>query len=161
MTREIPLTQGKFAVVDDEDYERVMQYTWSYWRGYATRWVSPHTSSSRHRSMHRFILDAPPGRFVDHKNGDTLDNTRGNLRFATRQENGQNRAPGNGGSSTFKGVSWNRQRRKWASQIGVAGTRRHLGWFTDEKEAARVYDAAARELFGEFARLNFPEGGAG
>lgn len=98
--------------------------------------------------MHREIVDAPE---VDHRNGDRVDNRRANLRAATHLQNCQNARPK--GQSRFKGVS--RYRERWHARIKVPGRRIDLGSFHDEESAARAYDVAAREHFGEFARLNF------
>jgi hypothetical protein len=93
---------------------------------------------------------------IDHRNRDPLDNRRRNLRKASTAQNGANKPPLAGGSSAFKGVSWDREVSKWQVNIGVDGRARKIGRFTDEVAAARAYDAAALELHGEFAWLNFP-----
>jgi hypothetical protein len=106
--------------------------------------------------MHRQIMQAPAGLDVDHINGDRLDNQRGNLRIATRQQNCWNTTKRKGNyTSPYKGVSW--RRGQWAAYITVSNRQRPLGKFADPIEAARAYDCAAREMFGEFAYLNFPE----
>jgi len=104
--------------------------------------------------MHRAILNAPPRMDVDHINGNGLNNTRENLRLCTRSQNMMNQRL-KGGTSRFRGVSWLKGGAKWHAQVRANGKRLHLGLFTDETEAAMAYDAAARELFGDFARLNF------
>lgn len=110
------------------------------------------------RYLHRVIMNPPLGVEVDHINGNTLDNRRCNLRFATRAEQNYNRGPRRGLSSKYKGVHWYKRDQKWQSQIKKGQKRVHLGYFDDEIKAARTYDKAARILFKEFARLNFPEG---
>jgi hypothetical protein len=110
--------------------------------------------------LHRFILGAAPGTMIDHKNGNGLDCTRENLRLATRSQNQHNagrRMYAGARSSRFKGVHWHRVTGKWVAQIMAARKYHYLGLFIDEEQAARAYDAAARELHGEFAQLNFPE----
>lgn len=153
MTREIPLSRGKVALVDDADYERLNQWKWHYnaSTGYAARrdW-----QARRYVLMHRVILDAPAGRAVDHINGDGLDNRRANLRLATAAQNGHNRRAQAGATSRFKGVSFYGNRHH--ARIFVAGHNLYLGPFTDERTAARVYDYAARQHYGEYACLNLP-----
>lgn len=107
------------------------------------------------RRFHRVIMSAPSGMQVDHINGNTLDNRRCNLRICTSAENGRNRKPRKGGSSGYKGVCWNKPAQKWQARIMVGGKSISLGYFDDEVEAARAYDAAACEFHGDFARLNF------
>lgn len=105
----------------------------------------------------RLIMGAQPFQIVDHVNGDKLDNRRSNLRFANKQENNANRRKNAGCSSRFKGVCLHTKNRNWNAYIKKDGKRKHIGCFQDEEAAARAYDAAARELFGEFAHLNFPD----
>lgn len=161
-TREIPLTQGKVALVDADDYERLAQFNWyalySPSGFYAVR-KSPTVNGKRTMIiMARVILDAESGLMVDHISGDTLDNRRSNLRFATRAENGANRISGTRlTSSCYKGVTWNAKQSKWQAQICANGKKTYLGIFADEIAAAHAYDTAARTHFKEFARPNFTE----
>lgn len=159
--KKISLSQGKVALIDNEDYKRVGQRRWyanckgAQWyaggkiRQKDGRWIDQY--------MHRVIMNAQPGQEIDHKNGDGLDNRRANLRFATRSENKRNRSKPKwkNVSSRFKGVSWLKQNRKWEAYIQENGRKRYLGLFTVEHEAALAYDRAAKEFFGEFARPNF------
>jgi hypothetical protein len=92
---------------------------------------------------------------VDHINGDTLDNTRKNLRPATKSQNAMNSVKRSAASSKFKGVSWHKQHKKWVTRITLGGRCHHVGLFHLEEDAARAYDCAASKMFGEFARLNF------
>lgn len=154
MTSEIPLTQGKVAIVDDEDVERVLASgKWGASRR-ADTWYACRDGPRPRRLkvyMHRVVLGlGPDDPDVDHVDGDGLNNRRSNLRLATASQNlGNQRARAH--SSRFKGVYRNKQGR-WQTQISVEGVKRHLGTFDTEEEAGSVYDAAARSLFGEFAR---------
>lgn len=155
--KEIPLTQGKAAIVDDEDFEWLSQWKWSARKDrsiwYAVRWQKGRMNGKRILLlMHREILHPPIGMETDHKDGNGLNNQRSNLRTATNSQNQQN-AKHRKGLSTFKGVSWHVG--KWQSQIRVEGKRLHLGRFSSETEAAFAYDQAAKRYFGEFARTNF------
>lgn len=145
MTKKIYLSGevglGKFAIVDDEDYDYLSQYNWLYNLGYA-----------RHKRiyMHRMILNAPKGVFVDHKNLDKLDNRRDNLRLCNSCGNVSNRKKRIGPySSMYKGVCFDKRVGKWKAEIKA-----HLGYFCSEVEAAKAYNNAAIINYGEFARLN-------
>jgi hypothetical protein len=155
MTKTINLTNNKGqAIVDDADFEWLNKYKWRLSNaGYADRntFISGQASISMHRQI--LGLEYGDGKECDHINGDRLDNRRENLRIVTRQQNSWNRIKSVGCTSQYKGVHWSARNKKWKSAI----RRKHLGTFTDEADAARAYDAAARELFGEFAHLNFPD----
>jgi hypothetical protein len=108
--------------------------------------------------LNRVIMDAPPGLLVDHRNGNTLDNRRTNLRLATCSQNRINsQRDKSKTSSRYVGVSLEKGRGKWLAYISYNGKRIHLGRFDNELDAARAYDLAAVKYHGEFARLNFPE----
>ena len=114
----------------------------------------------RFELLHRTILglrSRDPN--VDHRSGDGTDNRRVNLRRATQQQNVRN-TRGRGGSSRYKGVCWDRARQLWSVGIGLDGRRLHIGRFASERRAARAYDDAAADLYGEFARFNFPKSSA-
>ncbi len=161
--KKISLTQGKFAIVDDEDYEWLSQWKWYAVKKRNSFYVErrsptdPCTHKSSKVSMHRVIMDAIKGKEVDHINHDTLDNRRSNLRLCTASENQQNRRPQSNCSSRFKGVCRDRRRRKWGACIYINGKRIGLGSFDSETDAAEAYDKKAQELFGEFAYTNSME----
>lgn len=160
MCKEIPLSRGLVALVDDADYERVSRYNWcADGNGYAVRMESYVAGGERKRRkvmLHRFILSAPAGLLVDHINHDVLDNRRQNLRLVTVKENRANSRPRRNASSRFKGVYWHKPTQRWYATITVDGVMYHIGVFSDEVEAARAFDAKARELVGPYAYLNFP-----
>lgn len=146
----IPLTQGKFAMVDNDDFDRVKDINWTYSQGYAL--------NNKLGSMHRYIMGHPDGYLIDHKNHNTLDNRKTNIRYATKQQNQMNqRIQKKLKTSMYKGVSWDNEKEKWVSVIKKNYKGVHLGRYEKEEEAAKAYDRKALELFGEFAYLNFPE----
>jgi len=151
--KRIPLTNGFYAYVDAEDYEWLNQWHWRACSGgYAGR-----TEKGRAIYMHREIMQPPKGKIVDHVNGNGYDNTRANLRNITWRENMHNKGKHAVTASIYKGVGRHKRSGKWFARIWCMGERMWLGYFTDEAEAARAYDRKAVEIFGEFARLNFPE----
>ncbi|MBN1795892.1 MAG: HNH endonuclease [Sedimentisphaerales bacterium] len=159
--RRIRLSWDKFAIVDPEDFERLSQYNWySHKSGknfYALRTIKKGKKRSK-EYMHRAIRPTPDDMYVDHKNRNTMDNRKANLRRATHTQNVWNRDYGrNNGSSIYIGVSWCKRDEKWLARIGVNGIAIHLGRYKDEAEAARAFDKAAKKHRGEFAVLNFGE----
>lgn len=161
--REIPLTKGKVALVDAEDYERVSQFKWCAFKRYNT-WYSHRRArvaevkagSATVVPLHRFILNAPKGSLVDHRNGDGLDCRRSNIRLATIAQNAQNQPRRHKmNKSGYRGVSLHQG--KWHAVIRANGKSKWLGGFDDPAEAARTWDDAALKCRGDFASLNFPK----
>jgi DNA polymerase-1 len=160
----IPLTQGKYAIVDPDDYRRLSKYKW-YAAGrrvgcyYAVRTMKTENGTKHRLHMHRQILKVPDDVFVDHINRNSLDNRKANLRPATPSQNVRNRAKNTNRtfSSKYKGVSWNRCIKPWRAHIHFNHELISLGSFDSEIRAAKAYDRAARIYHGEFAVLNFPE----
>jgi len=154
----IPLTQGRFAVIDAEDFPHISQYNWrckldgNTYYAYTTRSVK---GRQRKIFMHRLILNAPRNKLVDHIDGNGLNNRKANLRLCNHKQNGWNRRPNSRGYSKYKGVSWHKGNKKWRAAIRKSYKLTHLGYFDSEIEAALAYDKKAKELFGEFAYLNF------
>lgn len=157
--KQIPLTRGMFALVDDADFESVNQFKWCVQKSkksfYAVRAVRRSDGKKSLQYLHRFLISIKSR--LDHRDGDGLNNQRHNLRPATCAQNGANRKKTSGGTSAFKGVHWTAANKPWQSRIQINGEREHLGNFESEQDAARAYDIAAKEKFGEFAKLNFPE----
>jgi hypothetical protein len=150
--KRIPVGNGFYAYVDAADYDWLSQWTWHLASGYAIR----HEGKKR-IYMHREIVQAAKGIFVDHMNHNKLDDTRTNLRPCTLGENARNRVKNAGATSRFKGVHYCTSKGRWRAQLWFMHKGVWLGTFTDEIKAARAYDRAAVRHFGEFAHLNFPE----
>ncbi len=151
----IPLTKGKFAIVDGEDYEELNQYKWCANKSGRTYYAIRRKGSKWIR-MHRQILKAPPHLVCDHVDHDGLNNRKVNLRLCTQVQNCRNRRPRKGGTSKYIGVIFDKQTRSFSAKIGVNHKKIWLGRFKSEDEAARVRDRKAIEVHGEFASLNFP-----
>ncbi|MFH1370332.1 MAG: AP2 domain-containing protein [Planctomycetota bacterium] len=159
--RLIPLTKGKFAIVDPADFLWLNKFNWHVIENNGYFYACRRASLGEFRPcrsvfMNREILNAPPGLLVDHRNHDTLDNRRSNLRLATYAENGYNRRKvKKSKSSKYKGVSFRKHRNRWRACICTNGRVIQLGEFKSETDAAKAYDKAARKYFGEFACTNF------
>lgn len=150
---------AEYALVDDGDYKSLLPYTWrKNAQGYAVRRVYTRISKGvRHATdirMHRQIMGEPKGMEIDHEDNNGLNNQKSNLRVATHWQNLANRALQKNNTSGYRGVSWSKQANKWWAQIYVNSRTIHLGLFDDIKDAARAYNKAAIERYGEFARLN-------
>jgi len=152
----IPLTQGKFAIVDAEDYDRLNQDKW-YAGKCKNTYYAGRVEGGKTIKMHREIMHAPKGVLVDHINHNGLDNRKSNLRLCTHAQNCYNQQACATGTSKYKGVSWHKSNSKWSARIRCDRKFYNLGEFDNQMEAAMAYDDKAVELFGEFAYLNFPE----
>ncbi len=152
--KKIPLTQGKCALVDDEDYEELSKHKWCATKT-ACGFVAVREKAGKRILMHRQIMSAPKSLDVDHKNHNTLDNRKENLRICSPSQNLANQRLRTGGTSKYKGVCWHKANKKWAACVRFKWENIHLGLFNDEIKAAQAYDRKAVELFGEFAWLNF------
>lgn len=150
----VPLTQGKFTIIDQIDVERVIKYNWVCANtGYAVGIVD-----GEYTLLHRFILGVKDTKvLVDHRGHDILDNRRGKLRTCTHKENSHNARSLSEFSSKYKGVCWDKHRCKWIVHITINNKYKHLGRFDNEEDAAKAYDKKAKEVFGEFAYLNFKD----
>ena len=151
----IPLTGGFTTVIDEADWPLVAPYTWCTVKQgtrypYAKAWARE-GADRRVIFMHRLILNAPPELQIDHKNHDTLDNRRSNLRLVTNAQNQAN-LRARGGTSRFRGVRWFKNR--WQAAVMFHGRLHYLGRYDDEEEAARAVDRALLAWWGDHARLN-------
>jgi hypothetical protein len=162
--KQICITRGLVALVDDCDFESLSKFKWCASKGnstfYAVRKERTEGNGRTTVKMHRQILGLSKGDgiYVDHRNHNGLDNRRENLRACTLSQNSCNQhiqiRPK---SSQYKGVCWDNKRNKWRALIAVNRKRIYLGWFTSEIEAAKAYDQAAVKHHGEFAYVNFPK----
>ena len=151
----IQITKGMKTIVDDEDYDLAMQYPWHATRS-GSRWYARHTVvTDEHRWelwLHNLIMKPPEGMEVDHRNRDGLYNIRSNLRLCTRSQNLANRQSAN--ASGYRGVD-RKPNGTWRARIVCNSSLIYIGTYVTVEEAARAYDRKAKELFGEFATLNF------
>jgi len=145
--KKIPLSQGKFALVDDDDFEWLSQYKWYFHDGYAERNQKP-------RFMSRLILDAPAFMQVDHKNGNPLDNRRENLRLATPAENCRNRKQQSNNTTGERGVYWHKQLGKWAVRVRRDGKLVNGGIFKTFESAVVAARILRELLHAEFSGLS-------
>ena len=159
--KKIKLTQKKFVLIDNEDYELISKYKWHTTTNNNIIFYVKHsyqdekTKKIKNILMHRLIMKIiDPKTHVDHVNSNGLDNRKHNLRICTPAQNQMNQIKIRG-RSKYKGVSWHKHGKKWQVSIQIGKKRKHLGYFHNEIEAAKAYDTAARLYFGEFARLNF------
>jgi hypothetical protein len=160
--RRIYLGEGEWTIVEPQDYYWLSDFKWSIIgngrKVYAIRNIIVGPKKTKILNLHREIMKAPAGLMVDHRNNNSLDNRRANLRLATRAQNVQNSQKRNiKTTSRFIGVHLDKESGRWATKIAYQGKVLWLGRFKDEVEAAKAYDAAAKKYRGEFAKLNFPE----
>jgi len=161
-TATIVLSNGPITNIDAGDLRRVLPFHWYASRSsrvndrfYACTQVRTASGHKKRVRLHQVILPTERPYEVDHVDGDGLNNRQSNLRRASRSQNLGNSPIGRFNTSTFKGVSWHRQRGMWRATCG----NKHLGLFADPLDASLAYDNAARERFGPFAAVNFPRNG--
>lgn len=159
--KKIKLTQGKFALVDDDIFEYLNQWKWYYSKGYACRTQRYGLrKENKHLTiaMHRIIMNVVEGKVIDHINRDTLDNRKENLRIGSQQQNTFNSRKSLNNTSGYKGVfemkSGYKRNKPWMAQIMFNRKSIFIGYFLNKKQAALAYNQKAKELFGEFSRLN-------
>jgi len=159
LVKELILSKGRVAIVDDEDFEALNQYKWSYMLTqsgleYAIRRTRKHeTEKPQARLLHRQIMNTPRHLLTDHINGNGLDNRRENLRICTPSQNNINKRK-KGTTSTYKGVYFDKARGKFRSHIIVEGKSIFLGRYETELESALAYDRASVKYHGEYANNN-------
>lgn len=145
---EIVTARGQRFVIDLEDVEKVRGRSWhSNRKGYAL-------AAKGTPLLHRLLLEAPPTMQVDHIDGDPANNRRINLRLCTNAQNSQNQGRRSDNNSGLKGVSWNKQKKRWGTSIGINRKRIHLGYFDTAEQAKAAYDAASALAFGDFKRAS-------
>ena len=157
--KEIQLTQGKIALVDDENYEYLNQWKWYARKSrnnnyYAGRYFYIKKGFRIYISMHTDILNPNKQFIIDHINNNGLDNRKINLRICTNAENMKNRPLYKNNSSGFKGVNWSIKSKKWYAYIRNNKIMYNLGCYINVKDAAKAYNNAAIKFHGEFANLN-------
>lgn len=155
--KKIPLSQGQYAIIDDDDFKYLSQFKWYAARHkrtwYAVTCVKNKNGEYRARAMHRILLGlSNPKVFTDHIDHNGLNNQRTNLRTCSNKQNGHNRRPHTG--SRFKGVTFDQKRGDFKSQIIVSGKYIYLGYFDNEIDGAKAYNEAAIKYYGKFANIN-------
>ena len=168
MSKRIPLTQNKYAIVDNEDYESVSRFRWYavncsglFYAKTGTHYATTHMGSRRkrwqgHMYLHRFLLHPPKGFVVDHINSNALDCRRSNMRVCTQAQNIYNTRKLHPGLSQYKGIKWHNRDHVWEAYVHAEGRRFYLGRSPHEEIAAQMYDKGACEIHGEYACVNFP-----
>lgn len=156
----IKLTRGKYAIVNDEDFEHLNKYKWYAHKSRDTYYAYRGDSLNGKKivvAMHRQILGLSyqDGLETDHRNHNGLDNRRDNIRICTRHQNSLNQLANKNTTSKYKGVSRDKNYKKWHAHIKIHQKSYYIGKFDNEIDAAKAYDIKAKELFGEFAYLNF------
>ena len=159
MSKEIALSRGLVAIVDDEDFDWLNQWKWCALRSKNAFYAARGTWDGKRKAtilMHREILGKEAGAYVDHRDNDGLNNQRANLRACTQSENSLNHGGWKKGkASRYKGVFQAKGKSTWF----VSFRGKYVGSYADQESAARAYDAAALDYSPEFARVNFPQGG--
>ncbi len=157
--KTIKLTQGQITLVDDSDFEWLNKWKWHTQKSISNEYKAvrncrcPFSGNVHLIYMHRQIMSCPRGMEIDHRNHNTLNNQKLNLRICTRTGNNRNSRIRKDNTSGYKGVSWSKSHKKWRT---IIGQHIHLGLFNTKEEGAFAYDKTAIKLFGEFANLNFP-----
>jgi hypothetical protein len=157
--KEIMLSRGMVAMVDDCDFEELSKHKWSIHCVRGTFYAKRATRTPEEKTilMHREIMGFPIGEEIDHRDGNGLNNTRENLRVCSPKQNRANMKRHRDSLSPFKGITKATDKTRWTARIKIGDKHLSLGCFDTARDAARAYDIAAKRYHGEFARLNFPE----
>lgn len=155
--RKIKLSQGKYAIVDDEDFKQLNKHKWHYalykkGKGYAKS--NNHKGFPKLIRMHRIIMNAKKGQEVDHINGNTIDNRKSNLRIVTRSQNMMNTGLRNTNTSGYKGICFDKRYKRWCSYTWKNGKQIYLGSSKSKKQAAIIYNIGVEKYHGSYALLN-------
>ncbi len=154
--KKILLTHGQFTLVDDEDYEWLNQWKWcAQFNPKTNSYYAVRSEKNKVKIMSRVIMGEPKDLLVDHRDRNTLNNQRNNLRIATRSQNGRNSKKHRNNTLGFIGIFRKKGSKKWKAHISVNGKMIYLGMFCSKLEAAKRYDDEAKKIGGEFANLNF------
>ena len=159
--KKIKVDQNNFALVDDKDYKWLNKFNWHFLSNIEKNFYAIAQINKKRTFMHRLIMNTPKGMVTDHINHNTLDNQRHNLRICSTQQNLQNADKYRKSKSNYKGVYLDKFIKKgkeycyWKASITLNKQRLDIGRFKNERWAAMAYDIWAKELFGEFAKLNF------
>jgi hypothetical protein len=155
--KQIPLSRELFATVDDDDFEKINQYKWYALKSlntfYAHRQFRNKDGKLKSQYMHRVVLNVEDSKIeVDHKNKNGLDNTKSNLRQATKKQNAHNRSINTKNTTGFRGVFLEKRVQKYRAQIRINGKINSLGYFSNPEDASAAYETKAKEIFNEFYR---------
>lgn len=144
--KEIQLTKGKVALVDDDDYEELIKYKWHINKGNTTFYATRHIEKIHKNKilMHRMIMNVPKEMFIDHIDGNGLNNQRSNLRIVTKRQNSQNKHMEK--SSKYVGVSFDKDTNKWKASIQINKKIKNIGRFNNEEDAHNAYLKALEEI---------------
>lgn len=147
---EITLSDGKICLIDEEDLERIKKHSWCASSNGGGRIYAQTRINTKTIYMHRFILSAPKGTMIDHRNGNPLDNRKSNLRFCTKSENSLNSKQRVRRYSAYRGVTYDKERNKWLAQLKVNSVKVLSKRFATELEAAQAYKDAVAQHCSEF-----------